>query len=135
MQRWPKAVAVVALFLFVATGIAFFVGASLLFPNRVLDSLWTVNPPAEAHVSSNRPCCGRSAAYARLQTFAAANGLLLRKAWAWWFALILFVVNGIGDVVSFIVTGDWLRSASGVVISASLVAALCSRDVRRYIRL
>jgi hypothetical protein len=30
---------------------------------------------------------------------------------------MLFAVNGSGDVVNFVVTGDWLRNASGVVIS------------------
>ena len=63
--------------------------------------------------------------------FAAAVGLLRRKRWAWWFAVILFAINGSGDVVSFIVTGDWLRGASGVVIASAFLYSLSRCRVRR----
>jgi len=41
---------VVAGFLFVATGIAFVVGGSLLFPNLLMDRLWELNKPARRDV-------------------------------------------------------------------------------------
>jgi hypothetical protein len=63
-------------------------------------------------------------------TFCAAIGLLRRRRWAWWFAVILFAINGAGDLVSFVVTGDWLRSASGVVISLAFVWSLVGKRVR-----
>src|SRR5262249_23707152 len=40
MEPRPKAIAVVAMFLFVATVMALVVGTSLLFHNRLLDHLW-----------------------------------------------------------------------------------------------
>jgi uncharacterized membrane protein (DUF2068 family) len=63
---------------------------------------------------------------------AAAVGLLRRKKWAWWFAVVLFAMNGSGDVVGLAMTGDWLRSASGVAISGAFLYSLCRRHVRRY---
>lgn len=62
----------------------------------------------------------------------AAAGLLRRKKWAWWLALLLFAVNGSGDLVSFILTRDWLRSLSGVMIAAGFVYSLSRSSVRRY---
>ena len=109
----PRAVAVIAGFLFFATGIAFVVGVSLLFASPVMAWMWKLNPPAEAAFRAVGRGPGVLLLLLGLGTLAAANGLLQRKRWAWWFAVLLFGVNGIGDVVSFIVSGDWLRSASG----------------------
>lgn len=121
MKPRPKAVTVVAVFLFFATIIAVVVGASLLFPNPLLDWLWELNRPAEAVFRSFGRIAGVALILLGLATFAAARGLLRRDLWAWWFAIILFTVNGIGDLVSFVATGDWLRSASGVVISSVFI--------------
>ena len=133
MEPRPKTVPIVAAFLFAATAIAAVAGASLLFPNPLLDRLWELNKPAEVAFRS----LGRLSRVMLLLllgagTFAAAVGLFRRKRWAWWFAVILFAINGSGDVVSFIVTGDWLRSASGVVISLAFLYSLYRGRVRRY---
>src|SRR5512146_2662872 len=47
MPERPKAVVVVAAFLFFATVLAFFVGGSLLFPNPLMYRLWALNRPGE----------------------------------------------------------------------------------------
>ncbi len=67
-------------------------------------------------------------------TLVAGVGLLRRKRWAWWFAVVLFLINGAGDVVSAIVTGDWLRSAAGVVLCSVFVWSLNRPPVRRYLK-
>ena len=50
IERRPRAVPVVAAFLFVATVIAAVVGMSLLFPNRLMDRLGELNKPGAALV-------------------------------------------------------------------------------------
>ena len=130
----PSAVNVIAIFLFSATTIALVVGISLLLSNLLMDRLWQLNKPGEAAFRAMGRFSGVPLLLLGVGTFAAALGLLRGKRWAWWFALLLFTVNGIGDVVSFIVTGDWPRSASGVVISCAFVWALSRKQVRRYLR-
>jgi hypothetical protein len=118
--------------LFAATAIAAIVGISLLFPNRLLDRLWELNKPG-AHCSA--PSDGPPACFfwrSLVGTCAAAFGLLRRKRWAWWFAVVLFTIDGCGDVVSFLMTGDALRSISGAVISAAFLWCLVGRRTRRY---
>jgi hypothetical protein len=130
----PKAVTIIGIFLFIATAIAFVVGTSLLLPNPLMDRLWELNKPWEAAFRSMGRFTGVPLLFLGVGTFAAALGLIRGRKWAWWFALALFTVKGIGDIVSFFVTGDWLRSASGVVISSAFLCALSRKQVRRYCR-
>lgn len=134
MESKPKAVTAVAIFLFIATVIAFVVGTSLLFPNPLMDRLWELNKRAEPAFKAAGWISGVFILSLGIVTVAAAVGLLRRKAWAWWVAVALFAVNGAGDVVSFIITGDWLKSLSGVVVASGFVWGLLSRRVRRYFR-
>jgi hypothetical protein len=67
-------------------------------------------------------------------TAGAATGLLRRRKWAWWFAVLLFAVNGFGDLASYFVTRDWLRSASGVVVCSAFLYALSRQRVRFYFK-
>jgi hypothetical protein len=55
---------------------------------------------------------------------AAAIGLLRAKKWAWWMAVALFTIEGGGNVVSFIITRDVLRSGSGILICAAFLYLL-----------
>ena len=134
MEQRPKAVPIVAAFLFAATAIAAVVGASLLFPNTLLDRLWQLNKPGAAAFRALGRISGILLLLLGAGTCAAAVGLLQRKKWAWWFALVLFAISGSGDVVSFIVTADWLRSAAGVVICSAFLYSLSRCRVRRYFK-
>jgi hypothetical protein len=65
-------------------------------------------------------------------TAAAAIGLLHRRKWAWWFATALFAIDGGGDVVALFATGDLLRSAIGVAVSAAFLYFITRPRVRQY---
>jgi hypothetical protein len=69
-----------------------------------------------------------------LGTASAATGLLHRRTWAWWFAVVLFAVDGGGDVAALFATGDLLRSAFGVAVPATFLYSLTRPHVRRYFR-
>jgi hypothetical protein len=128
----PKTVSIVAAFLFAATAIAAVVGVSLLWPNPLLDRLWDLNKPGAAAFRAMGWVSGVLMLTLGAGTAAAGLGMLGGRRWAWRFAVALFVINGGGDVVGFIATGDWLRSGSGVVVAAAFVYALTRPRVRRF---
>jgi hypothetical protein len=66
--------------------------------------------------------------------YLAAVNMLRRKQWAWWFATMLFAIDGAGDVISSFVTRDFVRSGSGAVISFAFLYALTRLRVRRYFK-
>jgi hypothetical protein len=128
----PKTVPLVAAFLFVATIVAGIVGIALLFRSPLQDRLWELNKPAEAVFRKLGRISGALLLVLATGTLFAGVGLLRRRPSAWWFALVLFAIDGCGDLVNFVMTGDLLRSASGVLISAAFLYALTRASVRRY---
>jgi hypothetical protein len=131
-QQRPKTVTIVATFLFAASGIAAVVGMSLIFPNRLLDRLWELNRPGAAVIRAIGRISGVLLLALGIGAAAAAIGLLHRRKWAWWFAVVLFTINGSGDVLALFATGDLLRSAFGVAVSATFLYLLTRTHVRRY---
>jgi len=132
MEQRPKAVSIVAGFLFAAAAIAGVVGCSLLFPGTRLDRLWELNKPGAAAFHALGRASGVLLLLLGGATLAVALGLLQRRNWAWWLGVVLFAMNAAGDAVSFVLTGDWLRSASGILISSAFLYALVRHPVRRY---
>jgi uncharacterized membrane protein (DUF2068 family) len=104
----------------------------LLFPGTLLDRLWEINKPGAAAFRAWGRISGLLLLLLGAATFAAAIGLLRRKKWAWWFAVVLFAIDGSGDVASFVANGGWLRSASGMVISSAFLYSLTRYPVRGY---
>jgi uncharacterized membrane protein (DUF2068 family) len=132
MRSRPKTVSIIAAFLFVATVIACVVGLSLLFPNRLLDSLWKLNPAGAIFFRSIGPVSGVFLLALGSAMFCAARGLLRGRRWAWWFAAVLFTVETCSNFVTYFVVHDALRSITGFVISCGFLCFLCRRSVRDY---
>lgn len=132
MEQRPKTVPVVAGFLFAATVIAAIIGTSLVFPNKLLEPLWKLNKPGAAALHALGRVSGLLLFTLGIATAAAGMSLLKRRKWAWWFASVLFAIDGCGDVLRFFLTGDSLRSAAGVVISSAFLYSLSRPRVRRY---
>lgn len=128
----PATIPIVAAFLFFATGIAFVVGVSLLFPNRLLDLMWKLNPEGAILFRSIGPVSGVFLLALGVGTFFAALGLLRGQRWAWWFAVFLFGIDSCGNAVSYFLTHDALRSGVGAIISATFLFFLCRHSVRNY---
>jgi len=128
----PKPIVVIAAFLFAATIVAFVVGESLLFPNTLLDSLWKFNPEGAALFHSIGRLSGVFLLSLGVATFFAALGLLRGQRWAWWFGVVLFVTDACGNIVSYFLTNDALRSLTGTIISATFLVFLCRDSVRGY---
>jgi hypothetical protein len=132
MQLRPKPVVVVSIFLFAAAAISILVGTALLLRGPLLERFSQLNEPGMAVFQ-------RLDGWAVVLMFAlgagtcwAAVGLLRRRKWAWWFAVVLFTMNACGDLASFFVTRDAVRSISGVLISAAFLLVLSRRDVQLF---
>jgi lysylphosphatidylglycerol synthetase-like protein (DUF2156 family) len=129
-RPWP--VSIVAAFLFAATVIAVVVGVSLLFPNRLLDALWKLNPAGAVFFHSIGPISGVFLLVLGAAILASARGMLRGHKWAWWFAVALFAVEACSNLVSYFVIHDALRTVTGSVISFAFLCILCRRSVRDY---
>lgn len=132
MQQRPIAIPVVAAFLFAATAIAAVVATSLLLPGALLNWLMQFNQAGMAAVHALGRILGVLLLGLGAGTCAAGAGLLRRRKWAWWFAVLLFAIDATGNVVSLWATGDWLRSASGAAVSSAFLYSLMRPRVRRY---
>jgi hypothetical protein len=128
----PKTIVVIATFLFAATIVAIITGESLLFPNALLDNLWKFNPEGAALFHSIGRASGVFLLALGVGTFFAALGLLRGRQWAWWFGVFLFAIDASGNIVSYVLTHDALRSGTGALISSTFLFLLCRHPVRRY---
>jgi hypothetical protein len=128
----PLPVTIVAIFLFLATAIAAVVGISLLFPNPLLDHLWELNRQGAALFHSIGRVSGLFLLVLGCGTLAAGFGMLRGRRWAWWFASILFAIDGLGDVVSYFIIHDALRAVTGIIVSSVFLYLLYRRNVRDY---
>ena len=123
-----KALRIVAGFLFAATCIAAIVGFALLFPGELLRWLAQFNRTGMAAVQWMGRWAGVLLLMLAVGTASAGRGLLRGKKWAWWFSVVLFTVDGCGDLVSFFFTKDALRSGLGILICAVFLAVLLNAD-------
>jgi hypothetical protein len=61
-----------------------------------------------------------------------AVGLLERKRWAWWGAVLLFGINGLGDLLTLVLYRDVVKGGSGVLIASLFLFCLLLPGTRRY---
>ncbi|HEX3969336.1 MAG TPA: hypothetical protein VHW70_15315 [Edaphobacter sp.] len=131
-NRKPAVVTVVAVFLFFASVVAWITGTSLLFPRPFWQKMWDLNRPAYIAFSSFGKVSGILLVALGAGTGAAGIGLLKGKEWCWWFAVVLFAINGIGDLVTLFLTHDLIRGGSGVLIAIIFLFCLTRLQVKRY---
>jgi len=126
----PISVAIVAAFLWIAMLIGLAVGAALLFPGTILDRMWVYNQPAHAAFHAAGRTSGVGFLVLGLVVGVTAGGLSGGRRWAWWLAILIFALNGIGDLFGLLATRDLLRSGSGLVIAVGFLAVLLRRNAR-----
>lgn len=69
----------------------------LTFTCTALDILWTLNPSA-LELKSISTILGYFLLFIGIITLSAGIGLLKGRKWAWWIVVIIFILNGIGDI-------------------------------------
>jgi hypothetical protein len=132
ITRRPGTVVVVAIFLFVAAVVALATAVSLLFPSPFWNRLWDLNRPAYLAFEKFGKLPGVLLLALGITTGLAGAGLLRGKKWAWWIALAVFAINGLGDVVTLLLTRDVVRGGSGILIAGVFLFFLTRPRVQRY---
>lgn len=134
MRVRPLSISVIASFLLVATLIAAVVGTSLLFPGTFLDRIWELNKKAYAGFQALGRPSGLLLLLVGACTAYAGRGLLKGQNGARWVAIVLFAVNGLGDVVSLLRTAERFKSAAGALIAATFLICLLRPSVSAFFR-
>ena len=130
----PTAVRTIAIVLFLATAMSFLTGSSLLFPNVGWHRLWELNPAAYAFVARNQlqAIAGALLLALGIVTAIAGAGLLRGRRWAWWIAVAVFAINGLGDLLTMVVHRDVVKGGSGVLIASIFLFLLMHSGTRGY---
>ena len=120
-----------AAMLLLAALIAILTALALAFPGPTWIPFWNLN--REAYDSFHHLGWIAVASLLVLGCIAgaAAIGLLLHRRWAWWMAVLIFITNAAGDIISLIRTDEALHYGSGILIAAGFVFLLCLPQVRR----
>ncbi len=112
-----------AAFFFIATGVLFATGAALIVPGSPLDAVWHLYEYRRVQFMPFRWALGPVFLVLSLITGVTAVGCVRRRRWGLWFAIGIFVDNGLGYVYQ-LATGNFVQGAIGLVISALLVFAV-----------
>jgi hypothetical protein len=127
--RQPATPLVAGVFFALATGITAVAGISLLLPGSALDGMWRIKPEEHeqllsAGVLASLGFFGLSA----IMASTSAGSFLLRR-WAWWLAMIVFLVYDLGDDIRAAL-GAPVEGVIGVSAVALILFWLTRPDVR-----
>jgi uncharacterized membrane protein (DUF2068 family) len=92
----------------------------LLFPGSALDSLWRVNPHAQAGFAAMGNWAVLLMAAVGAACLSAAVGLWQRKRWGLWTAIAILAVNLVGDTLSAGLQHDW-HTLIGLPIGGAMI--------------
>ena len=130
-RRGWSGLGVVTAFLIFATLMAVFIGTLLLFPGKLLDSVWQLNLDARSAFQSMGKLSSLLLFVVGGVACGGAVGIYRRRKWGWWLAVLLFSVNALGDAISLFLMGRVLQGVSGVLISGLFLLYLMQPRVRR----
>lgn len=131
-MRRPITITVVACFLFFATLIASVIAVALLWRGTALDGLWRLNPEARQAFSAFGRIAGVLLIALGIATLCAGVALLRGRRWAWWFCVLLFVVNGAGDLLSMFRSPQWWKGPIGVLVAGTFIYLLMRPQTRNF---
>jgi len=99
-------------------------GTTLVWPSTPLDRVWLLNPKAHLQLAPLGPRVGLVFLVLALALGTAAVGWFQKKRWGWRLADCIIGIQLLGDLVN-LMTGDYIRGLTGVVIAGALLIYLC----------
>jgi hypothetical protein len=127
----PAGITALSLFFLFGAAMSFLSFVSLLFPGSFLEPMWRLNPRAREGFAAigmwavvlMRAVCAACAS--------ASVGLWRGARWGYWLAVLLLVINLLGDVIN-VLSGTEPRAVVGIPIVLAILAYLMSKRVRRF---
>jgi hypothetical protein len=95
--------------------------------------MWEMNRPAYIAFEKLGRLSGAILLTLAAMASIAGAGLLRGRGWAWWMAVALFAINGLGDLINLILSHDLLRGGTGVLIAGAFLFFLTRPGVRRQL--
>jgi hypothetical protein len=131
LRKRPVGVLIVSIFAFAGTFVAILTGISIVHPGTFLDAMWNLNPAAHEQFVF----LGKLAGYLLfcIAGIMAATGYGLMKGfrWAWWLAVAIFAVNGVGDTVNIFI-GEPLKGIAGLLIAGIFLFVLFRPTMKAF---
>ena len=124
----------IAIIIFIAALLALIVGITIFVPGTPLDMIWTLKNSFQIgfRSSSTGIIFGYFIVILGLILISAVWGLLKRMKWAWWVVLIVFLINGIGDVISVVFRGG-INGISKIIIISAFIIYLIRPNIKKYL--
>jgi len=124
-SRPPGITAISLFFLFgvIMSGLS---AVMLFFPGTRLDSLWRLNPRAQAGFASLGDCAPALMSIVCAACLVASVGLWRCRRWGLWAAISTLCINLIGDTASAVIDHD-PRTLIGIPIGGMMLAYLFAR--------
>src|SRR5205085_9046428 len=101
----------------------------LMFPGTALDVLWRIKPSAQDELNALSPLALPLMLVVGMACGAAAIGLAKCAEWGRRIALLVLLVNLIGDCSNALLRSDW-RTLIGLPIGGLMMTYLMTRRVR-----
>jgi lysylphosphatidylglycerol synthetase-like protein (DUF2156 family) len=106
---------------------------TLTFPGSFLDVAWRVNPHARESFSRIGAWSVALMSVVFVACLLTAIGLWRRLEWGYWLALVMLIMNLIGDAIN-VIAGKERRALVGIPIVLILLLYLLRRNTRDYFR-
>ena len=119
----PVGMKLLALFFAFGTCMCALTIVLLIFPGTMLDSLWRLNPEAQAAFQSIGWLSILLMATVGTACGLAAIGLARNTTWGCWLGILVLTVNLVGDLTNALLRHD-LRTLIGVPIAGAMVVYL-----------
>jgi len=118
------------MFFAIATCILLGVGMTLLRPGSILEAIWKLYPARRAVLMPYRVWLGPGFLILAIAMASASIGCFRRRVWGWWLAVVIFLINGLGDAGQILI-GHLLEGGIGVAVAGAVLFYLSRTTVRR----
>jgi hypothetical protein len=127
----PAGVTALSLFFWAGALISFTSSVSLLFQGSFLEPMWRLNPRARVGFATMGGWAVVLLSVVCLACALTALGLWRGSRWGYWFAVVMLLINLIGDASNVILRTE-PRAAIGIPIVLVILWFLLSKRVRAF---